>query len=278
MEDEVSLNEVLVKTSYLTQITEPNDKNLENPVGFGSGFIVDYDNYKFFVTADHTVHIDDYAKGVEQRTWKDYVISIFNNYTDPDNFLSTGITPLDGFHYMEQFNLDKPDDMPKPVDISVCIMKDINFKFPFLTNEVRFLNGETVEAGEQKFTIKKECFSEIVESKNYFVFGKIRTKLINNIRMEWTDTLKESLKFVCKSGDYYLFNTPELIADEEDWAGLSGSPVISEDGECIGVLCVVLENSRSIWVMPIPKVKMLIEVAILQDKIEEDNMKNKHSS
>lgn len=277
MEDEVSLNEVLVKTSYLIQITEPNDKNLESPIGYGSGFIVDYDNYKLFVTADHTVHIDDYAEEFEQRTWKDYVISIFNNYTDPKNFLSTSITALGGFYYMEQLNLDKPDDMPKPVDISVCIIKDINFKFPFLTNEVRFLNGETIKAGERKFAIKKECFCEIMESKNYFVFGKIRTKLINEIRMEWTDTLKESLKFVCQSGDYYLFNTSKLITDIEDWAGLSGSPVISEDGECIGVLCDVLKNSTSIWVMPISKVKMLIEIAISQEKIEEDNKKNIHS-
>jgi hypothetical protein len=266
MDDQVSLHEVLVKTSYLTQITEPDNKNLDNPVGFGSGFIVQYDSDKFFVTADHTIHIDDYKGEIEERTWKDYVISIFNNYTDPNNFLSTLITPLGGFYYMEQFHLDKPDNLPRPVDVSVCKMKAIHFQYPFLTDQVKFTNGEHINAGEHKFTIQKECFGEPNHDKNYFAFGKVRTKLIDNIRMEWQNTLKETLKFKSNSGDFFLFNTQELITDKEDWEGLSGSPVFSEDGDCVGVLCDVLENSNSIWVMPISKVKMLIEVAIQQEK------------
>ncbi len=262
LESKVSLHEVLVKTSYLTQITELNDKNCENPVGFGSGFIVDYDGDKFFVTADHTVHVDDYRGKAEQRTWKDYVISIFNNYSDPENFLSTAITPLGGFYYMEQFRLDKPADIPRPVDVSVCKMNELVFKYPFLTDGVKFLNNESIRAGEHKIAIKKECFGEPALGKNYFVFGKIRTKLIDNIRIHWENTLKECLKFVSKSGDFLLFNTPELIVDDEEWEGLSGCPVISEDGTCVGVLCDELKNSHSIWVMPISKVKLLIEVAI----------------
>jgi hypothetical protein len=269
MDDQISLNEVLVKTSYLTQITEPDNKNLDNPIGFGSGFIVQYDNDKFFVTADHTIHIDDYKGGVEERTWKDYIVSIFNNYTDTNNFLSTVITPLDGFYYMEQFHLDKPENLPRPVDISVCKMKEIHLQYPFLTDQALFTNGEIINAGEQKLYIKKECFVEPNKDKNYFVFGKIRTKLIDNIRMDWRNTLKESLKFISNSGDFFLFNTPNVITDNEEWEGLSGSPVISEDGECVGVLCDVLENSNSIWVMPISKVKMFIEVAIQQEKINE---------
>lgn len=267
MDDQISLNEVLVKTSYLTQITEPDNINLDNPIGFGSGFIIKRGNDKFFVTADHTIHMDDYRGKSEERTWKDYVVSIFNNYTDPDNFLSTIITPLSEFHYMESFDLKKPDDMPKPIDITVCKMKEINFTFPFLTNAVSFFNGEFIRAGEQKFFIKEECFSEADKNANYFVFGKINTRLIENIRMDWQDTLKESLKFVSKTGDLLLFNTPEIIMDKKDWEGLSGSPVFNEDGECVGVLCDVLENSRSIWVMPISKVKMLIDIIVLQENL-----------
>ena len=60
MKEEVTLFEILVKTSYLIQITEPD--NLENLVSFGSGFIVEYDENKFFVTADHNLHFDDYGE------------------------------------------------------------------------------------------------------------------------------------------------------------------------------------------------------------------------
>ena len=183
MDNQISRNELLVKTSYLTQITEPENKNLDNPIGFGSGFIVQYDTDTFFVTADHTVHVDDYKAGIEARTGKDYVVSIFNNYTDPNNFLSTAITPLGGFYYMEQFHLNKPKDLPRPVDVSVCKMKEINFRYPFLTDQVLFTNGEIINVGEQKLFIKKECFAEPDKDKAYFVFGKIRTKIIDNIRM-----------------------------------------------------------------------------------------------
>jgi hypothetical protein len=267
-----TLNEVLVKTSYLIQITATSDKELENPIGFASGFIVEYNHDNFFVTADHVIHIDDYTGNVEKRTWKDYVVAIFNNYSDPDNFPSTIITPLSGFYYTEKYNLEKPCTMANLVDISVCKMKDINFKFPFLTNGV-ILNGETIKSGEQKFKITKENFGDAMNDKKYSIFGKVRTRLVDNIRMEWQDTLKDSLKFVSKSGDFLLFNTSELIVDKEDWEGLSGSPVFSEDGQCVGVLCDVLINSKSIWVMPITQVKMLIEVAIQQGKIEEINDK-----
>jgi hypothetical protein len=266
-DDKMSLYEVLVKTSYLTQITEPENNTLDNPVGFGSGFIVDYEGEKFFVTADHTIHVDDYNAEEGGRVWKDYTIAIFTNYRSPDNFLSTAITPLGGFYYMEQFDLVKPDAFALPVDIAVCKMKEINFLVPFLTDHVEFTNGESIKAGEQKFVIFKQAFSKPQVNKNYFIFGKVRTKIVDTIRVEWQNTLKESLQFSSESGDFLLFNTPEPIDDKRDWEGLSGSPILSEDGECVGVLCDVLENSNSVWAMPMSKVKLLLEVAIQQERL-----------
>lgn len=269
MENHISLNELLVKTSYLTQITEPSDKDFARPIGFGSGFIVEYDSANFFVTADHTIHVDDYNGEKEERTWKDYRISIFNNYSDPHNFLSTAITPLAGFYYMEQFHLNKLEDLPKPVDVAVCKMHPINFQYPFLTDRVSFANGEIIDVGEQKLILRKECFSDPVTNKSYFIFGKIRTRLVDGIRMEWQNTLKVTLHFVQKTGDFYLLNTTNIITDKKEWEGLSGSAVISEDGKCIGVLCYVRENSRSIWVMPISKVRMLIDVILQEEQLLE---------
>ena len=264
------LSEALVKTTYQTQITHPNDKECENPVGYGSGFMVKYKNRVFFITADHVVHPDDH--NCSYRTGQDYIVSIFNNVRDESNYLSTLITSLGGFYYMESFNLLKPEDAPELVDISLCIMKEKNFQFPFLTDEVRFKDS-IINAGEQKFSIPIELLSEPDPDKMYFVYGKIRHEM-KGIRLHRDDTLKEGLKFNSKAGDYYLFNTPELIHDYKDWAGLSGSPVISETGECVGVLCVVTENTKSIWVMPVEKVKILMDVAISQEEIEKNKAAN----
>ncbi len=273
-EEKFSLYEVLVKTSYQTQITEPEDKECANPVAFGSGFIVEFDGTNFFVTADHTIHLDDYEEK-EERTWKDYVVSIFNNYSPPENFLLTVVTPLYGFYYMEQFHLDNPDTMPKPVDIAICEMKKKHFQYPFLTTGIDFSESDKIKPGEEKFKIKPESFACPNTNDTYCIFGAVKTEIKDNIKVDRQFTLKHSLKFVSKNGDFYLFNNPTVISNKKDWKGLSGSPVLSETGECIGVICDVLENSQSIWVMPISKVKLLIEVATQQEAIENNKSETK---
>jgi hypothetical protein len=145
-------------------------------------------------------------------------------------------------------------------------MKQKHFQYPFLTTGIKFPNEE-IKQGEQKFKIKPECFAEPNTSDTYCVFGTVKTDIKDNIKVEREFTLKHSLKFVSKSGDFYLFNTPNVITDRKDWKGLSGSPVLSESGDCVGVISDVLENSQSIWVMPMTKVKMLIEVAIQQEAL-----------
>lgn len=264
-DDQISLQELLVKTSYQTQTTKHTDKLCENPLAFGSGFIVKYQNEQFFVTADHTLHLDDYKYDINERTGNEYVVSIFTNYSPPDNFLSTVLTPLGGFYFMEQFNLEKPEEADELVDITLCKMKAINLQYPFLCDDVQF-------GKQQKLIIPIDCFNEAKTDKNYFVFGQIKTR-IEGIRVEREKTVKECLRYISKTGDYLLFNTPEIITDMEEWEGLSGSPVISEDGDCVGVLCSVNENSKSIWVMPSAKVKMLLEIAFQQEKLEALNDK-----
>lgn len=267
--EEISLLEILVKTSYHTQVTHPDNKDMDRPIAYGSGFISSHLDTKFFVTADHVLHPDDYQGEQEKRTWTDYIISIYNNIRPDNDFLSTVITPLNGFYYMESFNIERPDEADELVDITVCVIKPINVKYPFLTQEVKFIR-EIIPANQKKWTVKSETFVEPKSGKYYFVFGNVKTKL-DGIQLKSEATLKENLKFVKKSGDYYLFNSESEITDRSDWEGLSGSPVISIDGDCVGVLCSVNENSKSIWVMPIQRVKMLMEVAIQQERLEIEN-------
>jgi len=220
----------------------------------------------FFVTADHVIHPTDYEGQLEKRTWSDYIISVFNNGQKEGDFLTIGITPLSGFYYMESFCLDKPDDEFELVDIALCVIKPQDLLLPFLTQEILFI-GETIPANEKKWIVMSESFAEPNCDQNYFVFGFIKTR-IEGIQLKSDPSLKENLKFIQKTGDYFLFNSESEIKDRMDWEGLSGSPVLSIDGFCVGVLCSINENSRSVWVMPIQKVKMLMEVAIQQERIE----------
>ncbi|MDH6310021.1 hypothetical protein M2451_002911 [Dysgonomonas sp. PFB1-18] len=261
---QIPLTEVLVKTTYFTQSTHPSDTECSRPMYFGCGFMIRYKDETFFVTADHNLHPEDYDNEtkVMKRTWVDYTISIFNNVKPVEQPLSTVITPLGGFFYMEKYDIMKPKDLPELMDVCVCMMKPINFTYPFLTDEVVF-SEHTINVGEQKFCFIEDMMEEPRENMMYFVFGKINAET-KGIRIHSENTLKENLRYICKSGDFYLLETPDIVVYEE-WAGLSGSPVISEEGNCIGVLCSVLPEKKIICVMSIEKVKMLLDLAILEN-------------
>lgn len=261
----IPLFEMLVKTTYLTQSTHPTDKNFSKHQYFGCGFMVKYKDRKFFVTADHNLHPEDYFNEdkVIKRSGIDYTISIFNNVQSEDQELSTIITPLSGFHYMEKIKLDKPKDLPELMDVCVSIMKPINLEYPFLTNEIDYF-GMKVNGGEDKFCFIEEMLVNPTEDHQYFIFGKIKTKM-KGIRLEREACLKPYLKYICKSGDYYLLETQEEVVYEK-WAGLSGSPVLSQEGNCIGVLSSVLPGTKRICVLANDKMKMLLDLAIMEEQ------------
>jgi hypothetical protein len=263
-EPELTLIEVLAKTSYQIQITEPSNKELDKPIAFGSGFLVNYKEELIFITADHNVHLDDYE--LNERTGVDNIVSIFNNISNKDDF-STLLTPISPFYYMEGFDISKPEDKPELFDVAICILNKTKIKAPFLTEQIKNANDEIlVKAHEPKFTFVEEQFVEPNLADNYFIYGKIKPEF-KTVFLLRTDTLKENISFVQKTGDYLLFNTSETIIDIKDWSGLSGSAVLNQEGKCVGVLCSVNEGTKSIWIKPMEKVKLLMDVAILQEQI-----------
>ena len=262
--DNLSLLEVLAKTTYQIQITRPHDKECDRPIAFGSGFIINYKSTSFFVTADHNIHLDDYA--INERTGVDNVVSIFNNISNKNDF-STLITPLGGFYYMERFDITKPTEVAELIDVTVCILtKERHFIHPFLTDGVFRDGNPLVKPGERKFIFTEELLAEAKSDEMYFIFGKIKPEM-KGLLLHREDTLKEQLKYVCQVGEYFLFNTPTVIESKEEWAGLSGSPVLSETGNCVGVLCSVNVGTISFFVKPIAKVKLLMDIAIQQEQI-----------
>lgn len=266
-----SLLEVLVKTNYQTVTTAMGNQDYEKYICHGSGFIVQYKDTKFFVTADHVLHPDDYDSEIRIRIGLDYTVSIYNNVRPDTGEIATVCTPLGGFYYMEGFNLVKPDELPDLIDVTVCIMKEINFQYPFLTDEKEFQDKDTGR-GQRKFILAEANFAEPDANNSYFIYGKIRTQL-KGVMLYRENTLKENLKYVYKSDDYFLLNTPDIISDISEWAGLSGSPVFDNQGKCIGVLCSVSPGSNSIWVMPLEKVKLLMDIAIIQENIQQQPKK-----
>jgi hypothetical protein len=266
IEKEMSLLEFLMRTNYMTQISEPEDKTCEKYVGFGSGFIVSYKEHYFFITADHTVNFDDdHNNRQSNRSHKNYIVSIFNNVSHPENTLTTLLTPLGGFYYFDKLTLsdfDKNNINVELVDVALCILKEKQFENPFFIDE-DISQRKDFNQRKNKVIISEQTFGEASEEQTYYIYGTIKAK-INGIRLDREKTLKKELIYKGKSGDYYLLNTDNPI-DYNEWAGLSGSPVISNEGKCIGVVCSVLPDSKSIFIAPMNDVKRFMDYALLNE-------------
>jgi hypothetical protein len=267
IEKEFQIIEILAKTNY--QIVIHKDKNLHNPIAFGSGFFLNFKDNLFFLTADHNIHIEDHK--LNARTGDDNYVGILNNISDVET-LSTVMTPITEFYYMEKIDFFEPEKKAELFDVAISLINRANMTAPFVTDE-NILDSQgniLVNRNERKFEFLEQHISEPKLADTYFIKGKVRPE-IKGIMLHRKNAHYEGIKFVEKYGDYILLKTPDLILDSEDWAGLSGSPVLNQLGECIGVLCSVFENSQSIWVKPFEKIKPLLEVIILQEKLKHGN-------
>lgn len=262
IEKEFSLIEIFVKTTY--QVVISKEKSFQsNPIAFGSGFFLNYKDHLFFITADHNIHIEDHQ--TSERTGIDNFLGILNNISDRNNFTTT-ITPIGGFYCMESFDISKEDLNPQLVDVAISLVDRNKFETPFITEEdIRDENGNPlVSPKEQKFDFLEEHIVEPSTADTYYIFGKIKPNF-KGLFLHREDAFKNDLKYIDKFGRYILLNTKDEILNYEDWAGLSGSPVLNAEGKCIGILCSVIEGTKSVFVKPFSEIVPLLDIIILQE-------------
>lgn len=256
----MSVQDVFVRSHLMTSVSDVEDKNFE-PIAFGSGFFVKYNNRLLFVTADHTLHLDDYEPG-KGRTSQEYQISIFNNVDGKD--LSTILTPVGGFHYMEKYdvkNLDA-DYKGEPIDITACVMQEYNLQKPFMTQKFKKENGETFQL--PVIVLGTESFENPQSGKKCIVWGQVHTRL-KGIQLQFDNVIYE-MDYVSTNADFHLFHADDIVT-YANWGGLSGSPIIDEEGKCVGVLTTILEGTNSVWGISTKRLKMLLDMVDKQESV-----------
>lgn len=265
IEREFSLLEILVKTTYQIVVSKENSFQ-SAPIGFGAGFFLNYKDNLFFLTADHNIHIDDH--NINERTGIDNYVCVLNNISDR-NTLTTIMTPIGGFYFMESFDISKENLNHQLFDVAISLVDNSKFEAPFFTDEdFRDENGnKIVSSRELKFDFLQEHIVEPSTADTYYIFGKIKPHF-KGLFLHRDNTFKNDLHFVNRVGSYLLLNTKEYIKDYRDWAGLSGSPVLNQEGRCIGVLCSVNEGTKSVFVKPFSVIVPLLETIIMQEKMQ----------
>lgn len=246
-----------------------NDATTPLPQSVGSGFMLDYKGLTFFVTADHVVNTHD--NGV--RKIKDNMIAISTNIAAIiEGRLQTKMIPIGGIYFFDQFRVDidktTVDNMPL-FDAAFCILQDWQINTECITCEVK-IEGANVPVGDRKIHLKG---TDIIIANNedvYSVFGRVHFSLVptnGTIVLNSQQTFKTGLKLVGEddSENYYFLQYPDEVI-YEDWAGLSGSAVLNQDGKLIGIACKVdSSGNRLIWVKKIQRVLPLMDAAILEN-------------
>ena len=272
--EHMSLLELLTRTR-LQIFTYEQGKMMQNayPNGAGSGFFIRHKGRIILVTADHVCHPFDHEPGRTQRVFEDKDVALVNNWTEKDdNGVDMSIlTPIGGFYYFDQFKVDMAKGLLndfQPFDAAFSVLGKDRFQRPFKNEGLKVVDGPTIPAGLDMIPIPTDAIVEPNAEDWYICYGHTNFGLADDgIHLKWDTTFHENLKYASEKGDYYVLTSTEPI-DVKAWHGISGAPVLNQDGGLMGILCGGHPTLHEIYVMNMKKVLSLIDTTLRIEEIE----------
>lgn len=244
------------------------DKITPLPVFSGSGFMLDMGGHVIFVTAGHVATTYDGSNFYDDKLMTIQTNTIYKDVTT-NKFGSILIT-ANGVVSVSAFKVDVETGKVSPlgvVDVSFAELLGERKEAPFVTQKIEF-DGAKVEYGEKKGYIPQSDIIPVSSQDVYSVFGRVH--FIGSVDdgqflLKSDIIFHENLKYVGDAGDMLVlkYDNPVIV---KDWKGLSGSPVLNQDGKLIGVACAVDPIANTLHVMPMHKILPLIKAEILQNQ------------
>lgn len=275
------------------QLTIPDACDPDKIKGFGSGFLLRHQGRLFFITADHVVHLDDYDSDnmTGQRTGVDYSPQIITNVQAKDELKSINL-PIGGFYHLTGFGFDEdtlntPEDFVSvfdkivkraidindeslPLDVRIASFPDMAISelkeplcVPLLNNQVVTQNGEIlIKEGTPKLSLCSDNIKDFSKENWYVVAGTVRNEIKNSVVLDRTNILHEQLLFEELNREKNaILKIPGLV-DIQYWAGLSGAPILDNDGLLAGMLIRGPETEPFITAVPTRKIIWFLDMII----------------
>lgn len=229
----------------------PYHRNLGDPKSFGSGFVLMYHGRLYFITADHVVSPDNETDFVQ---WgDDWICGIPIGINDEENHASVCL-PLTGRIEFVKGNILSEDNLefPEPIDLAFSnvdtkILKCKSLGFNIYPSIFCFSAGENKKCFEESNIINPEEY----ENSNYFIIGSIVRINENSQEASLDHKLHYNLKFKEIDGENIVLESTSIIDRKKDWSGLSGSPVVNEEGRLLGMLIRAANGYNNVIVMSI---------------------------
>lgn len=110
--------EYIWRCIYHVVVFAPEDRELQNPRAWGSGFFLNTCNGSVFITADHVIHYQDYDE--DRRTGIDNIV-VLPSYRNVEGEIASYFASLPPFYDFTGYDLEWPD-ITDFVDCAVCLI------------------------------------------------------------------------------------------------------------------------------------------------------------
>lgn len=270
--------ELLVRTHFTVVAAEPGTQ-LRDVIGYGSGFMMSYKGYRFFVTAAHVTE-PTWSTQVKEKDIRNNDVAIVTHLAQECNGVKQTIyVPLGDFIYINEIHIDpnNPDllkvikeaeEKPTPVDVAIAMVEERPGVFSFSGSEEQE-EGTDGEA-KSKVIIPYEAIVEPDSDDHYFVYGRVkfdnRTDIDGNPYVYTEPKFHPDMEYLSTiQGNLHVFKATEDI-NYDEWAGISGSPVLNSQGEIVGIASAVLPGTPHMFALDIKTVRTIFDVLISERK------------
>lgn len=225
------------------------------PIGFGSAFIVNYLNRKFFISVSHVTNHEGLTTFLETNIPFDPkdgpIIKSVGGICYFDLLNTTGIKTSEEFEKLLKTGKRKHHD--------ICFAEIKDDDIPLLQPAMDF--GVFSVPFSKKIILDLDYVALPDNAERYGFYGKINPTYFGKTLM-MTPTLKHSLTYYRSDEDFHIFYAPKTIKSKKEYAGCSGAPVLDSQQRLVAVACAVTPGSKWIYGFPIKKCKELLDYAL----------------
>lgn len=277
--ENITIDEAIWRNHYQIVTTDADDTKNYNPLFFGSAFKFVYRERVWLVTADHVIHPDKHGLDTQKIEGEDneYNYEVINNINSKGEIQSLA-TSLYGFYFFDEYvdllkefteeelrELDvTADDFFDRVDVA---FSDVSrgFPCPCVTHALKLSDGKiVVNAGLPKLAYMQENVSAPDPDKLYYVYGVVHNE-IRGVQLHRVNATYGQNKYIGEEKGLFKFKAA-IPVYEDDWRALSGSAMLDNTGQLVGMIIRVNATTDTLTVVPMSLIMRLMDYAIEHEK------------
>lgn len=204
----MNLNEIIWRNNYQLIAINPDDNNFSNPF-YGSAFFLAYKKRTWFITANHVVHLEllDYSiirkNQVPPYEYKYFLVNNENSRIKLEelthllrfSFFYKHEQNIFSYEKLKEYGFSARNSFDK-IDVALCELKNV-FPETFLTHRLSDTNGNVlVKEGLTKLAIPSEQFTEPNINDQYFIYGVVKNKYIDEHNFNRCNAMHCNLQYV----------------------------------------------------------------------------------